>query len=89
MELLQMAESENEMRRDKDLLFEKLKTLYQRKKEVSDELIEKVTGMQRDQIDQDLEKWKKGEWNESNRKNLDTLVRSIKDKYDYKEENIL
>lgn len=32
MELLQMAESEDEMRRDKELLFDKLKKLYIRKK---------------------------------------------------------
>ena len=89
MELLQMAESENEMRKDKELLFDKLKKLYQRKKEVSDELVDKVTAIQREQIDHDLEKWKSGEWNENNRKNLDTVMRSIKDKYDYREENML
>lgn len=32
MELLQMAESENEMRKDKDMLFDKLKNTYRQKK---------------------------------------------------------
>jgi hypothetical protein len=90
MELLQMAESENGMRKDKELLFEKLKGLYEQKRLVSEELVEKVTALQREHIDKDLEKWKNGEWSDNNsKKPLDNVIKSIKDKYDYKEENIL
>lgn len=89
MELLQMAESENGMRRDKELVFEKLKGLYQQKRMVSEELVEKVTALQREHIDKDLEKWKNGEWTENSKKPLDNVIKSIKDKYDYREENIL
>jgi hypothetical protein len=90
MELMQMAESENAMRRDKELLFEKQKGLYEQKKQVSAELVDKVTALQRENIDKDLDKWKNGEWTENNsRKPLDHVIRSIKEKYDYKEDNIL
>lgn len=90
MELLQMAESENEMRRDKELLFDKLKKLYTQKKQVSDEMMDKITALQRQHIDTELQQWDKGEWKESaSTKPLDTVVQHIKDKYDYKEENII
>ncbi len=90
MELLQMAESESEMRKDKELMFDKLKNLYRRKKEVSDEMVEKITALQRQHIDNDLEKWNKGEWTgPTNEKPLDNVVQAIKDKYDYKEDNVL
>jgi hypothetical protein len=90
MELLQMAESENAMRKDKELLFDKLKGLYEQKKMVSEELVEKVTALQREHIDKDLDKWKNGEWTESNsKKPLDNVIKSIKDRYDYKEDNII
>jgi hypothetical protein len=90
MELLQMAESENAMRKDKELLFDKLKGMYEQKKMVSEELVEKVTALQREHIDKDLDKWKNGEWTENNsKKPLDNVIKSIKDKYDYKEDNII
>lgn len=90
MELLQMAESENAMRKDKELLFDKLKGLYEQKKMVSEELVEKVTALQREHIDKDLDKWKNGEWSENNsKKPLDNVIKSIKERYDYKEDNII
>jgi hypothetical protein len=90
MELLQMAESENDIRREKELLLDKQKNLFQKKKQVSDELVDKVTALQRENIDADLERWQKGEWNEtSNKKPLDNVIKSIKEKYDYTEDNIL
>jgi len=90
MELLQMAESENAMRKDKELLFDKLKNVYQQKKKVSDEMIEKVTAIQRENIDTDLQKWKTGEWKENTAQQpIDEVMHSIRKKYDYKDENIL
>ena len=90
MELLQMASSENEIIKDKEMVGDKYKNIYQQKKEVSDELVQKITALQREHIDKDLNLWEKGEWNESSSvKPLDNVIRTIKDKYDYKEENIL
>lgn len=90
MELLQMAESENEMRRDKELLFDKMKKHYTQKKQVSDEMMDKITALQRQHIDTELQQWDKGEWKEQlSAKPLDTVLQHIKDKYDYKEDNML
>lgn len=53
-------------------------------------MIEKVTALQREHIDKELQQWDKGEWKESaSTKPLDTVIQSIKDKYDYKEDNII
>ncbi len=90
MELLQMASSENEIIRDKEMVGDKFKNIYQQKKEVSEELVQKVTALQREHINKDLDQWEKGEWKESSSvEPLDNVIRSIKTKYDYKEENIL
>ncbi|MEO6917226.1 MAG: DUF4407 domain-containing protein [Chitinophagaceae bacterium] len=90
MELMQMAESESAMEQDKQLVFDKLKNVFSQKKEVSSELVNKLTAMQKENIDRDLGQWKKGEWSESvGTQPLDKVVKSIKDKYDYHQDNIL
>jgi hypothetical protein len=89
MELLQMASSENEIVKDKEMVGDKYKNIYRQKKEVSAELVEKLTAMQREHINRDLDLWKKGEWKETAASPLDNVVKSIKDKYSYNEENIL
>lgn len=90
MELLQMASSENEIIRDKEMVGDKFKNIYQQKKEVSEELVQKITALQRGHINKDLDEWENGKWKESSSvEPLDKVVRSIKTKYDYKEENIL
>ena len=88
-ELLQMAESENEMRRHKELSSEKLNGLYEQKKEMSDELIQKLTALQRKHINNEIEQWERGEKNASNRSSVDDLLKKIKDQYDFREENVL
>jgi hypothetical protein len=90
MELLQMASSENEIIRDKEMVGDKFKHIYQQKKAVSDELVQKITALQREHIEKELGLWNKGEWDKpSSIKPLDDVIKTIKDKYDYKEENIL
>ncbi len=89
-ELLQMAASENELRRDKSLLFDKLENLYKKKKELSDEMIEKLAGLQKKHIDEELGRWERGERNGAIPKaSLDDMMKRIKDQYDYKEEHVL
>ena len=89
LELTQMAESENEMRRDKELLQDKLNGLYQKKKEMSEEFIEKLTALQRKHINSELEQWEKGEKSSNQKTAMNEMVKRIKEQYDYREENVL
>jgi hypothetical protein len=88
-ELMQMASSENDMRKDKELVFEKQKEIYEKKKEISVELIEKLQKLQKKHIEEEIEKWERGEKNISGKTPLNDLIKQIRDNFDYKEENIL
>jgi hypothetical protein len=88
-ELLQMATSENEMRRDKELLFDKLNGVYQKKKEMSDDLVQKISSLQQKHINNELERWERGERISNDKAAIDDLLRKIKNQYDFKEENII
>ena len=87
-ELMQMAASENEMRRDKQLLFDKQEGLYKKKKELSDEMIEKLSAMQSKHIDNEIEQWERGERPANNKRALNELAKKLKEQYDFEEENI-
>jgi len=89
-ELLSMAASENEMRKDKELTSEKKKTFYQKQKEVSEQLVEQMSALQRKHIDQELDKWERGDWNpKDHRASMDEVLRKIKDQYRMQDENLL
>ena len=89
-ELTAMANSENEMSRDKELLQERLKNLYKKKKEVSDEMVERVNDLQRKHMNEKLDEWENGSWKEDSKLSpLNEVMKSIKEKADYKEENML
>ena len=89
MELTQMASSENDMRRDKELLFDKMKDLFDKKKETSEVLIEKLNALQKKHIDKEIEQWERGEKNTNSKTTLDDFIKKLKAEYDYKEENVL
>jgi hypothetical protein len=89
-ELTSMAESENEMRRNKEMMIEKKNTYYKRQKEISDQLVEKMTNLQQKHIDQELDKWERGEWNpRDHRASMDEVMRKIKERYQLNEEDLL
>lgn len=89
-ELTHMAQTENEMRKDKELVNEKQKSFYDNRKEVSDKLVKKLTAMQQKHIDEELEKWERGEWDPKNyRASMDEVMRKIKERYRYNEEDLL
>jgi hypothetical protein len=88
-ELLQMATHENEMKRDQQLLFDKLNGLYEKKKEMSDDLMQKISSLQQKHINTELDRWEKGERPIKDKAAIDDLLRNIKNQYDFKEENIL
>lgn len=89
MELTQMASSENDMRRDKELFFDKMKDLYDKKKQTSEVLIEKLNALQKKHIDKEIEEWERGEKNINTKTSLDELMKKIKAEYDFKEENVI
>ncbi|HLK28073.1 MAG TPA: DUF4407 domain-containing protein [Puia sp.] len=89
-ELLQMATSENEMRRDKQLVFDKLDAVYKNKKEMSDELMEQVKAAQQKHIKETFNRWENGvSVNENRKSSMNSLVRNIKEQFDYKEEDVM
>ncbi len=89
-ELIQMAASENDIRKDKEISFAKKKAFYEKQKEVSEQLVDKMTALQQKHIDEELDKWERGEWNpKDHRASMDEVMRKIKERYNYKEEDLL
>ena len=53
-------------------------------------MVEKLTSMQQKHIDEELEKWERGEWDPKNyRASMDEVMRKIKERYKYNEDNLL
>ncbi|MBC7905055.1 MAG: DUF4407 domain-containing protein [Gemmatimonadaceae bacterium] len=76
-ELIHMADSENEIRRNKQ------------QRDVTGQVVEKMTNLQQKHIDEELEKWEKGEWNpRDHRASMDEVLRKLKERYKYKEEDL-
>jgi hypothetical protein len=89
-ELLQMAADENHIRADKEIRNEKKKVFFQRQKEMSDQLVNKLTELQKKNIDKELDQWERGEWKpEDHRASMEEVMRKIKEQYQFKDENIL
>ncbi|MGZ3951908.1 MAG: DUF4407 domain-containing protein [Flavisolibacter sp.] len=89
-ELLQMAEDENDMRKSKEVTFEKRKHFYQKQKEMSEELVGKLTDLQKKHIDEELDKWERGEWSsKDHRASMDEVMRKIKEKYNVSDEDLM
>ena len=89
MELLQMAKAEDEMRRDKELIKDKKAGIYDQKKETSDDLLKKLAGLQKKHIQEELDQWEKGQDTIPARPSLEEITRRIKQRYDFREEDIL
>lgn len=89
-ELLQMAADENDIRKDREVMYQKKKAFYQKQKEVSDQLVEKLTTLQQKNIDRELDKWERGEWDpRDHRPSMDEVMRKIKSQYQFKDDDIL
>lgn len=89
-ELTQMAAAENEMRKDKELTSEKKKAFYRKQKEVSDQLADKLSALQQKHIDEELDKWERGEWNpKDHRASMDEVMRKIKERYQVDEGDLM
>ena len=89
-ELLHMANEEGEIRKDKVERFERRKIYHEKQKEFSDTLAEKVVQLQQKNIDRELDKWERGEWEpEDHRASMDEVMRKIKSQYQFKEDDLL
>ena len=89
-ELLQMAKSENDIRKGKEIVYEKKKLFYEKQKAMSDMLVHKLTEMQQKNIDDELLKWEQGTWQpRDHRPSMDEVMRSIKKQYKLDEEDMM
>ena len=89
-ELLNMANEEGEIRKDRNERFEKRKVYREKQKEMNDQLAEKVTQLQQKNIDKELDKWERGEWKpEDHRASMDEVMRKIKSQYQFKEDDLM
>ncbi|HEX6193308.1 MAG TPA: DUF4407 domain-containing protein [Chitinophagaceae bacterium] len=88
-ELLQMAADENELRKGREVVFEKRKFFYRKQKEMADDLYEKLASLQKKHIDTELEKWERGEWDpKDHRASMDEVMRKIKHQYQLKDDDL-
>ena len=85
-----MATDENELRKGKEIVHERRKVFYQKQKQMSDELVEKLTQLQKKHIDTELDKWERGEWDpKDHRASMDEVMRKIKKQYQFKDDDII
>jgi hypothetical protein len=89
-ELIHMAASENDIRRDKEESYEKKKVFYTKQKEMSEMLVNKLSSLQEKNINEELEKWERGEWTpKDHRASMDEVMRKIKDHYKLNEKDLM
>jgi hypothetical protein len=89
-ELLKMAASEYDIRRDKEINFDKKNTFYKKQKEMSDLLVEKLTALQEKHINEELDKWESGEWQaKDHRASMDAVMRKIKAQYQLDDKDLI
>ena len=89
VELKQMAAAEEDMRRDKELIHEKKTTIYAQKKELTAELLQKLSALQKRHVQEELDQWERGEDRNPGRIPLEELTHRIKQRYDFREEDVL
>ncbi|MBS1601233.1 MAG: DUF4407 domain-containing protein, partial [Bacteroidetes bacterium] len=89
MELKQMAAAEEDMRRDKELVKDRKTAVYTRKKEMTAELLEKLAALQKKHVQEELDQWERGEDRIPQRMPLTEVTRRIRERYDFREEDIL
>jgi hypothetical protein len=89
IELKQMAGAEEDMRRDKELVKEKRTAIYDRKKEMTTELLQKLAELQKKHVQEELDQWERGEDTIPGRMPLGDVTRRIRQRYDFREEDIL
>jgi hypothetical protein len=89
-ELLSMAAEENDIRKGKEIAFEKKKLFYQKQKQMTEALVDRLTELQKKHIEVELDKWERGEWSEKDhRASMDEVLRKIREKYKVEDDSLL
>ncbi len=88
-ELKQMAAAEEDMRRDKELVKEKKTEIYGQKKAMTTELVGKLSALQKKHIQEELDQWERGDDKIPKRIPLEEVTKRIKERYDFREEDVL
>jgi hypothetical protein len=89
LELMQMAEAENDMRRRKMTEFDKMENLYQQKKEVSEEAMGRLKDLQKKHIHREMDRWEQGDRTPGNPVAVNDLMKRIKEQFQVEEENFI
>ena len=72
------------------LSYEKKKVFYQKQKEMSEMLVSKLSTLQEKHINQELDKWERGEWtSKDHRASMDEVMRKIKEQYHLNENELI
>lgn len=89
-ELVNMADSETEIRRNKAMIFERNKKYYNNRIEVSEELLSQLTATQRKKIREAFERWEKGEEDPNQKRPpLSDVLSGLKNELQFTEEHLL
>lgn len=89
-ELLNMADEENQIRKGREVAFEKKKAFYQKQREMSETLIDRLSEIQKKQIEVELDKWERGEWSEKDhRASMDEVMKKIKKQYKVDDDSMI
>ncbi len=89
LELKQMAAAEEDMRHDRELVSERKKAVSGQKKEMTAELLQKLSALQKKHVQEELDQWERGEDKIPRRMPLEEVTRRIRQRYDFREEDIL
>jgi Domain of unknown function (DUF4407) len=89
LELKQMAAAEEDMRHDRELVSERKKKVSGQKKEMTGELLQKLSALQKKHVQEELDQWERGEDKIPRRMPLEEVTRRIRQRYDFREEDIL
>jgi hypothetical protein len=89
MELKQMAAAEEDMRRDRELAIDKRAAITGKKKEMTTELLDRLSALQKQHVREELDQWERGEDKIPRRMPLDEVTRRIRQRYDFREDDIL
>jgi hypothetical protein len=88
-ELKQMAAAEEDMRRDREGIVERGQTIRGRKKQQTDELLQQLTALQKKHIREELDQWERGEDKIPRRMPLDEVTHRIRQRYDFREDDVI
>jgi hypothetical protein len=89
MELKQMAAVEEEMRQDREMVYERKKSILGKKKEMTTDLLEQLSALQKKHVKEELDQWERGEDKIPGRMSLGEVTRRIRQRYDFRQEDVL